>query len=278
MATQQQEQYADKITKLLRKAESTDSVHEAEALFQKAQELMTEYAITEAMLNEARGSHAVKDEFITEEFVHTGSFRVALGNVTWQAMLNNNIKAVLIQDSPRVIDGKERKQTYILKATGFKSDMDRFRALCASLQLQAVRAGTRWWNEHREANTYAYLDPKRAERQLFLDRRQFISSFGDGVGAKMREATRAGREAAERAAAERSKTSMEIAKHSVELVLQSREVLLVDEFKRLYPHLRSVSQRQNSGSSASANAGYAAGRNADVGQPGLGGNRRGLNR
>jgi hypothetical protein len=64
----------------------------------------------------------------------------------------------------------------------------------------------------------------------------------------------------------------------VALVLRDKGQLVQGEFTRLYPHTRSVTDRKNHGDAFARQHGYVAGQNADVGQPSLGGNRKGLNR
>jgi hypothetical protein len=259
--TSSQEKYADKIDKLLRKAEST-TPEEAEALIAAAQNLMTKYAIDEAMIEAARIARGEKasDAIVEEEFVMVSSFRVAFGNLCYSIIVNNNGKAVLIQDSPRTVDGKLYKQTYILKVTGFKSDIDRIRLLYTSLQLQAIRAERSWWKENKDR----YLHHKR---QGFLDRRQFYFSFASRVGERLRE----GRLAGEKAAAKEHGTGME-------LVLLDRKALVKAAYEAAYPNLRSVKSRQASGSLDSHLAGREAGGRADVGGQKLGGSKKALGR
>ena len=253
----EQETYAEKIAKLLRKAEST-SPEEAALLYAKAQELMTKYAIDEAMIAAAKGDKT-SDPILHEEFVLTGGFRVALGNLTYQVLINNGLKAVLLQGGWREVGGKVVKQTYILEATGFKSDLNRARILDTSLQLQAATAMTAWWKENRDL----YSD-----REGFLARRQFLFSFAAGAGEKLRTATARGKAAAE---AEHSASS-------VALVLRDRSLMVQDEFTKRHPNLKNVKSRQTAGSAWAGAAGREAGRNADVGQPGVGGNRRSIGR
>jgi len=175
------EKYADKIAKLLRKAEST-TPEEAETCLRMAQNLMTKWGIDEAMLEAARGLSV--DEIVTEEIVLTGGFRVALGELAMYVIHFNGGKAVLIENSPREVDGKVRKQTYILRVHAFKSDLERIRILNTSLQLQAMTSQNRWWKENR----HLYFD----KREEFLGRRQFIFSFARSAGTKIKEATERG--------------------------------------------------------------------------------------
>jgi hypothetical protein len=260
MNAEKLETYADKINKMLRIAESTNHPEEADAFIRSAQALMTKYAIDEAMLEAARaksGDFRVSDEIVTEEFVTTGNMLVAFGNLCYHVIVNNNAKAVLLKNDPRVIGDKMYKNTYILITTGFKSDIDRIRFLFTSLQVQAATFEGQWWRE----NKHLYTSMKR---QGFLDRRQFLFSYAERVGERLRE----GRLKGEQDAKKEHGTGME-------LVLRDRTALVKAEYERLHPNLRTTKQRQAGGSSYSHEAGREAGGRADLGSTKLGGSRRG---
>ena len=250
------ESYADKIAKLLRKAEST-TPEEAELLFAKAQELMTKYAIDEAMLNAARGTSREKEPIAHEEFVVVGQYRAALMYLTWYIMLNNGLKGIQL-NSPgwRKVGEKVYKENIVLMAVGFKSDVDAARLLATSLELQAYRAESVWWKE----NSHLYVGDGRQTR---LIRRGFFMAFAEGVNVKLKEATRRGKEAAEE----------EHGRTGVELVLRDKSLAVADEFSKLYPSVRSKKSRQDQGDAYARQHGYAAGQNADVGQPSIRGQK-----
>jgi hypothetical protein len=258
-----QEKYADKINKLLKKAEST-TPEEAEVLMAKAQELMAKWAIDDAMLEEARG--LTVDEIIQKDFVHWGIFRNEMGMIAYYVLLNNGCKSVLYK-GPRMADGKLRKQTWTLTGTGFKSDIERANILNASLQIQAVRAQAEWWKENR----HFYSD----NRQGYHARRQFIMSFGTAIARKLREATARGKQEAMKEQEAAGKTSQ-----SVELVLVSREQLVQQWYDDFYGDSLGKSRERGKigGDSYAAAAGYKAGERADVGQPGLRGSKKSLNK
>jgi len=186
-----QEKYADRIAKLLRKAEST-TPEEAEALFAKAQELMAKYAIDEAMLR-AAGNLSQKDDPLTEEeFVTVGIYRHALYMIDFYVLSVNGCEVVEFTGSPwRTIDGRTFKQTRVLKAVGYKSDLDRARVLLTSLKLQCMRAETSWWKE----NEYLYKSMSNGDQHKA--RRGFMFSFGKGANKKMQDAVAAARKTAE---------------------------------------------------------------------------------
>ena len=258
-----QETYAVKIEKLLRKAEST-SPQEAELLYAKAQELMTKYAIDEAMLAAARGLSGKKDDpVISKDFVVVGIWRFPLGRLTYQILINNMIKAIQLSDPGwRKVNGKVYKETYVLAAVGLKSDIERASVLETSLHLQALRAENAWWADH------SHLYSNLSKSKQHIHRRGFLFAFADGAGVKLREATQRGKAAAE----------AEHTKDSVALVLRDKSMAVKDEFNRLFPHTRQVKDRRNHGGDFARSHGYEAGQRADVGQPGFAGTRKGIGR
>src|SRR4051794_139851 len=96
------ERYAEKIAKLLAKAEST-TPEEAELLIGKAQQLMTEYAISEAMIDAARGVSV--DEIEQCRFAYGGFLRKDLGEIAWAVLRANDCKGVY-STMGTTIDGK----------------------------------------------------------------------------------------------------------------------------------------------------------------------------
>jgi hypothetical protein len=255
----QQEKYADKIAKLLAKAESTKSPEEAEMLFAKAQELMSQYAIDEAMLAAARGTHG-DDKIVEEEFVMIGIYRFAIADMTWRVLTTNGLKVVKLSGKNwREVDGRVFKETVVYKVVGYKSDLDRARALQTSLLVQAIGAENSWWKKHK--HLYSKEDAHYA-------RRQFLFSFGHGVHEKLKEAQARGQAAAE----------AEHGSNSVALVLRDKSLAVQDEFNRRYPHLRKVNSSLRAGDAFAAEKGKAAGRKADVGGTKLGGSRKAIGR
>lgn len=137
-----QEKYAEKIAKLLAKAESSTFEAERDAFIAAAQNLMTRYAISEAMIDSARGIE--RDEIEQETFKLTGVFRESVGELLWAIASSNNCRAVLMPDMRiRDEDGKT-KLTLQYTLTGFRSDLDRVKLLFSSLQIQAASAQAAW--------------------------------------------------------------------------------------------------------------------------------------
>jgi hypothetical protein len=266
-----QERYADKIAKLLAKAEST-TPEEAELLIAKAQELMTEYAISEAMIDAARGVE--RDEIVQEELVYFGTFYKVIPYLGWAAMSANNCRGFYRDWQRREPEpGKKPQRCYVITCVGFKSDVDRVRALDASLRLQCAAAMNEWWQgSPHAANNEWYSNSDR-----YKIRRSFIDGFAGAVRAKLETAREAGEKAAVEAEAVRSSTTVEDATASVALVLRSRKDRVDDWMDKTYGKLGKSRSRSYSVDYSGHSAGRSAGARADVGQPGMR-SRRGLNR
>jgi hypothetical protein len=253
-----QKKYADKIAKLLAKAEST-TPEEAELLTSKAQELMSKWAIDEAMVEAARGFDQERNAIVHEEFVIVGIFRFPQAELLSYVLHANDLMYVLLQDNtPREIDGKLFKETRIRRATGFKSDMDRARFMFTSLQLQAMTAKDAWWRENKE---WAQHERKGGH----YEQRQFLFSFAEAAGyrlymAKLKAQQETEKDLGQDIGAESS---------SVAIALRDKNALVDKAYHDRYPHLKTSRAREFAGGSgAAASAGYAAGQKADLGQGG----------
>jgi hypothetical protein len=259
-----QDKYAEKIVALLRKAEST-TPEEAELLVEKAQQLMTEYAISEAMLDANRGIE--RDEIEQQQFKLQGVFRDAIGELLWAICSSNNCRAVMMKDM-RMKDEETGKYKLTLQytVTGFRSDINRTEMLFSSLQIQAASAqGT--WAKTELPGWYSSSDKWRA-------RRDFLSGFSSAVRNRLAAANAAAKEAAAATHAAENSTTVEEASSSVALVLRSRKDRVDEWFDQKYgKSLRSARQtyrRENYGARA---AGSAAGSRADIGQGRVGGRK-----
>jgi len=255
--------YAEKIAKLLAKAEST-TPEEAEALTAKAQELMAQYAIDEAMIEAARGFSGESSKYTEEEFVSIGIYRFPLAELTHRVLIVNGLKAfVWSGKNPRTIDGKLYKETVVFVGCGTKGDLDRTRVLVTSLMLQAISAENAWWREHKHEHDWK---PKGGH----YERRQFLYSFALGVHSKMKAAAERGKKTAE----------AEHSSGSVALALRDKSLAVQEQFEKRHPDLRAKGGGAVRGGGQEAHAaGHAAGLNANTGQPTVSGGGRGaLNR
>jgi hypothetical protein len=139
--------------------------------------------------------------------------------------------------------------------------MENAKMLNASLEIQMMRAETIWWKEHQQL--YSHL----SHSQQHQARRGFMFAFADAAALKMKEATARGKASAEE----------QHGRESVALVLRDKSLDVKAEFDRMFPQTRKVKDRKNHGDMFARAAGNEAGRNADVGQAGLGNDRKALN-
>jgi len=254
------EKYADKIAKLLRKAESTSSQEEADALYSKAQELMLTYAISEEMVARAAGK-TVQDKIVSEHIDYAGSYQAALFDIG-AAIARANDCYVLITKNLRVPDKEKNKWVNVTRLTiiGFKSDVDRVRLLDASVQLQAGLTLRQW----AKTNVKDYW----SGMEKFKQRRAFLFGYASGLSYQLHKA---------RAAAVKT-VSDEHGEKGVALVLADKKTQVNDWVDVTYgKSLRSV-KRSYDTPSGGFGAGHSAGQNANVNRPSVGGNKGALGR
>lgn len=270
--------YADKISKLLRKAERAATEEEAEAFFTKAQELMVKHAISEAELGLED-----EDEIVEEHIDVTGTHRAPIFEMISRVARVNGLK-VLVQKLDRIDKktaewyGREpRPHTIRVYLIGFKSDIRNVRTLVQSLEIQAIQEMRRWWKAEG-SETYGgdwvnNHDKNRAKHT-------FVGGFGDRVVQRLREAKKqAVSDVSEERFAARATESTESLKDysdSVELVLRTRKERVDEWYDKRYGgktrRTRTGSYRR--GGAAASAAGRAAGSRADLGQPRVKGQKR----
>lgn len=229
---QSKEKFADKISKLLLKAESTTTA-EAESLVAKAQELMTRYAIDEAMVDAARGIEAVQ-KVVEEVITYTGIFHAAAWNIG-AALCGPNECRHLIRKLDRASD---------LFVIGFEGDVARVKMLDASVQIQARGALLRWSRE--QDRTWM------SGMQWFKARRGFLFGFADGLTDQLATVH-------DRVVAEAQKEES-----SVALVLRDKKQRVGDWIDEKYGKLHSSSRRYSGGGADAHAAGRSAGQRADI--------------
>lgn len=124
-----------KVEALLAKAERTDNKHEAEAYFEKAQQLMSKYAIAEAMLSQARGeSHEIVTDTIN---VGTDQSVIQIFKVVAEA---NNCSCFRSMGWYVDKNDKYRRRTSHIVIYGTRSDIEFTKLLFASLLMHCQRS------------------------------------------------------------------------------------------------------------------------------------------
>lgn len=242
----QAEAYADKIAKLLAKAEST-TPEEADALIAKAQELMTKYAIDQQLIDALRAGKDAAEEIIEVVVEYAGTYRHATFRLAHAVALANNCQTF--------VDDDTRNRVARLHVIGFEGDVERTRILDASLQIQMHRALNEW-----APDATAHL----GRNEKFAARRQFMFSFTQAVRVRLAAGVAAGEKAAKKEHGEKS----------VELVLRSRKDNVQSWMDEQYGgRFKTVKRNYKAGAASAAAAGTEAGQRADVGQPKVGGKK-----
>jgi hypothetical protein len=223
-----------KIRALLSKAEATTFAEEADAFTAKAQDLMTRYAIDEALLEDSAGLGEVDAR------------RVHIDNPYAQAkvQLLSTVGAV---NRVRVVwDDHHGMATTV----GMAVDLELVEMLFTSLLVQATRALTEVGNKDATAPGYRSGRPNRSPSF----RRAFLLAYANRIGERLAAA-------GENARAEANSS------HGAELVpILARRTKGVDSaFERLFPDTRTIGAKRvdargwHAGRAAADRAVFAAG-------------------
>lgn len=238
------------IRALLAKAEATEYPDEAEAFFAKASELISRWAIDEAMLwagSDASGREQPEELQLMMHAPYLPQKAVLVGAVATA----HGCRAVRIVSPSGV--GKE-----VISIVGFPTELRWVDTLATSLMVQLTSAML--------SRCPSGLTPSASASW----RRSFIIGFAEEVGTRLQ----ADREVAARAAdaADSEYRRGDHSGHSVSLVLVERSEEIRDEFRKRFPHTRSTSA-STGGSRAGHHAGQAAGRDAALTRDAVGGRR-----
>lgn len=250
--------HEERITKLLQKAETT-TPEEAEALTQKAVELMQKYGITQAMLNARRTGDKERIEMvhIPLKGIYAMGYMAMMDTI---ARAYGNVKTYYTQ---------YKQSDVVLTITGFESDVSQLKILLASLQLQVVIALDAWWKspEYKTAGEMITVTLDRigaTPMEKFKARRTFIKAFGAGAAERIRKARRTVVQEAEKETP------------GAELVLRDRFKAVEEFVAAKVPDLKKSRSREKFGGYGASSAGYKAGQNANTGDKQVG-NKRALN-
>lgn len=228
----------EKIALLLKKAESTDSPQEAEALTEAAEKLMLKHGIERAMLDM---THDKKEEIVVVKYDLKGTY-------AYEQMLAAHAIARALDLRLFYADQRSWSGGVRISIVGFKSDAEDALMLILSLLTQATVAVKVW----AKAELPSWYTPS----EKYKARRSFIEYFGKG--------------AAKRISDNRLKTIEEVGGTGTELVLVKRSEM-IDEFYGTLG-LRSKSDRREA-SIAGVGAGFTAGQNAATGERGITGTK-----
>lgn len=240
----------EKIQKLLAKAERAGTPEEADAFFAKAQELMSLWAIDEAMLA-ARGGKQVDDKIVQDK-VHVNKTYWKQEALLWARTGRSN-NVVVLQSHAGT------KEPYVM-LIGYKSDVERLKMLVASLNIQCASQANVRFRDH-VGSLPRGLKPTAMEG--FVWRRSFREGFALRIAERLAEIQAA-----------TVKTADTTSGGSLLPALRSREE---DVLKYVSANFQvgKAANRQTSYDRSGARAGQAAANNADLGQSRMGTGARG---
>lgn len=240
-----QEKYASKIRSLLNHAERAGTQEEADTFFAKAQDLMTKWAIDDAMIQQAAEKNE-KEQIEKRQIVLQFRFYKADASIL-QAIAVNNQARVLITDQKG-----EKRGEYIAYLVGFPSDLDRTEMMFASMMIQLNRA--------LEDHLRNYPEIKADRSANKRERKSFRYGFGTRLQDRLKEA--------------KSVASSDGTANPYAVALRNRDQEVEDYLAQM------GARRSRGGRQQTSTSGYMAGVDAadraDVGNPAVGGNRKSL--
>lgn len=230
---------------LLAKAEATDFPDEAEAFFAKASELISRWAIDEAMV-------WASAEAETRERPDELRLVIHAPYLSQKASLVGAVARAHGCTTVRLVTAGAKTET--LSIVGFPSELTWVETLSTSLLVQMTSA------------MLAEAPTGLTSSQSASWRRSFIMGFAEAVDTRLTADRKAA--AAETHRAGRTTDSST----STALVLASREDEVRAHTQRLHPHTRS-SRTSMGGSFSGRHSGRSAGRRASLSRHGIGGRR-----
>jgi hypothetical protein len=165
------ETIADKIAKLLAKAERTDNDAEAEAFFAKAAQLQAQHEIDQSLIDEARGDQGANP--IEElRIMCKGSYsKATMNSVLMMA------KAMGLKGFYTPMGGSDIKVTVM----GHKRDLADLETLWASILIQQARGAKRFIDGWKASQAWGFTASERFNAQ-----RSYMMGFGEGVAEILR--------------------------------------------------------------------------------------------
>lgn len=273
LSDEKRDKMLERVRALIDKAENTDFVEEAEAFMNKAQELLTQYALDEAMLDLVDKNRADRDKVVTvvvrvgdphakarvsllSSVARSNNVKIVLGGYTKSQTFDHykdKYDDVIFADGP---GGKKRtKNGALAYLTGFSRDVDATMLLFTSLMIQSTRE-------------FAHVEVPAYENK-YTYYRHFILAYATTIGSRLMLAKRDAVKVAEAKAQETDTTILP--------VLADRQAQVDNEYERRWAGRLGKGRAQNYDYGRGGAAGAAAGKRADVGNVRVGaGGRRAL--
>lgn len=251
------------IRKLLAKAESTTHVEEAEAFFAKAQELMTRWAIDDAMLKGASAEDigTIAAEYLNIDANEYRGPKIQLLNVVARA---NDVRLVLIGKQRYIADPSRpqgRRRVQVVEMVGYERDRRFTELIWTSLLAQAEREFQLPDQQAAMRERMDWEQPNKRGGFRIRWHNTFMNGYVEGVRSNLDKAR---------------KHTVEAGEPGTSIVLASRADQVDAEFDRLHPKVGISRSSAGHGSSEAYAGGQRAGARADVGRPRVGGSRPAL--
>lgn len=243
------QKWIDKVQKLLAKAERAGSKEEAEAFSEKAYQIMSQYAISEAMLDFAATQGVTVDKVERQAFAVPNPYAQPKLILLDKIADVFNVKVYYVPHS-QAYAGKHHRNAYLV---GFPGDIERTKVLFESLERQVET-----FRKLDEAKNAYWMG--RGEKKVF--HASFIRSFSLGVYRRLRDIYRA----------ERDKQPDPT---TTALVLTNRREAVDAFMQENVPNLRTQSSSAQQ-SALGMIAGASAAKQANLGHSVGSGNRKGL--
>ena len=258
----EQERWVDKVNKLLAKAEGASTEAEAEAFRTKAEQLIVDWGIDDAMLEAAKG--LTVDTIESRQLKAYGIFGDA------HMRLNYFIGVTGFGFKGFVSKGWGMNDTVgkVMGTTtwvGFKSDLDRAELLITSLHVQLSNELARFTEQWKKE-----WGTRLPKHELYKSRRAFIEAFGHTVARRLAEVRRQAVKDADSRMQPAATVLGDQPVTSTALVLKNRDEKLNEFFDTKYGKLRSGRATYRGSGVGGSEAGRAAGQRANLGAKGVG--------
>ena len=171
--------YEARVRMLLAKAASTDSEHEAQALTEKAEQLMVQWGISDLSLDDPRVAadfETIELDYAEVRTVYLRSYLAKLfGHCVAHGLLGDQVRCAVGTDR----DWLTGKIQHRLIVVGRAGDLVRFRLLHDSLLAQLQHAMQAWVRRQQDNpwGRWGSLTPSQKKRE----RIQFAASFGQTI-------------------------------------------------------------------------------------------------
>ena len=263
------ERWKARIAALLRKAESTRSEHERDALLGKAEELMARWGFERAEI-EAREQAEGRKLTVVHETLSFGDVRgetrtsfIGLCNAVFQGL--GGLRTI------RMPNAQFRGQ-WDLQVWGVESDVEAAMFLANSILVQAQTGALQQWRERQRELDERFAWAKEADPEVWKHRynkserskskTSYMIGFGHAVYDRLRK---------------RRENLVQESGTGMELVLVDRSKLVDDAYEQMYPN-RTKGRTRNPRDYRAYSRGTAEGERADIGNTRIGNNTKGIQR